>query len=361
MAASTSVEIDGFRCFKKLRVDGLARVNLIVGANNSGKTVLLETIEAVVSHDSASVLHRSSIQRGEFRRYRPMRREVEDAMFELDVRHWFHGHVLGPGVGFTVRATGDQELSISRAIEAASAASTISHPNPFVALVNRGEFRLTRGSPDSVVSALTEDGWLRIGYPSLNLGTAGLRLHPPVGFVTTDSLSSFELAPLWTNVVLTPGELQTVEALRLIEPSIDRIAIVESEGPMAKVLLRGAAAPMPLGTLGEGVSRIFALALHLVLARGGFLLIDEIENGLHWSVMPKVWRFLVETALALDIQVFATTHSKDWLEGIAALHRDNPELASQVSVHRLEAGRETSVRFDASRIAEYVEMELEAR
>jgi hypothetical protein len=118
---------------------------------------------------------------------------------------------------------------------------------------------------------------------------------------------------------------------------------------------------VPLGTLGEGVSRILTLALHLVLTQGGYLLLDEIENGLHWSVMPKVWRFLIETALARDVQVFATTHSKDWLEGLADLHRTHPDLAAQVSVHRLETGRETSVRFDASRIAEYVEMELEAR
>lgn len=341
----TSVEIDGFRCFKKLRVDGLTRVNVIVGANNSGKTVLLEAIEAVASHESSSALYRSSIERGEFRR----RREAEGPGLEVDPRHWFHGHALAPGIGFTVRGMGDRERSVSRTIEAASTSS------PFV----RGKYFLTTGL-DGTGIGLFEDDWLGIGFPS-KLGTAGLRLRPPVGFVTTDRLSPGELAPLWTNVVLTPGELHTVEALRLIEPAIERIAIVESDGPIAKVLLRGAESPVPLGTLGEGVSRIFALALHLVLTQGGFLLIDEIENGLHWSVMPKVWRFLVETALARDVQVFATTHSKDWLEGVANLHRTHPELAAQVSVHRLEAGRETSVRFDASRIAEYVEMELEAR
>jgi len=344
MAAITSVEIDGFRCFKKLRVDGLARVNLIVGANNSGKTVLLEAIEAVASGESPSALYRASVERGEFRRWRRVREEVEEAGLMVDLCHWFHGHVIAPGVGFTVRATGDRELSISRAISATT----------------DGKLWLEIGTPSGVAIGLSEDGWLNIRFPT-NLDTAGLRLRSPVGFVTTDRLSPGELAPLWTNVALTPGEQHTVEALRLIAPEIERIAILESDGPVAKVLLRGADAPVPLGTLGEGVSRIFALALHLVLTQKGFLLIDEIENGLHWSVMPKVWRFLVETALARDVQVFATTHSKDWLEGLAALHRDRPDLAAHVSVHRLEAGRETSVRFDASRIAEYVEMELEAR
>ena len=207
---------------------------------------------------------------------------------------------------------------------------------------------------------LTADGLLGAGAPSA-FSHFGLRLHPPVGFVATNRLLPRELARLWTNVVLTPGEDRTIGALRLIEPEIDRIAISESDGTIAKVLLHGAEGPVPLGTLGEGVSRILALALYLARTQGGFLLLDEIENGLHWSVMPKVWRFLVETARAGDTQIFATTHSKDWLEGLADLHRTHPTLAADVSVHRLDAGRETSVCFDAARIAEYVEMELEAR
>lgn len=94
------------------------------------------------------------------------------------------------------------------------------------------------------------------------------------------------------------------------------------------------------------MSRLLTLGLHLVITKGGFLLVDEIENGIHWSVKPKLWHFLVETARALNVQVVATTHSKDCLDGLAHLHRTYPALAEHVSVHRLEAGRDTSVRFD---------------
>jgi hypothetical protein len=348
MALVTSVEVESFRRFKKLHVDGLARVNLIVGANNSGKTVLLEALEAVVSASPTSFF-RASVERGELRR----RQEAEEGGTELDVCHWFHGHRLAPGATLRLHATGKRALSVSQTIQPVP---DNAQP-PFIP----GGFRLATNVNGKIHhQALSEDGWLRVGSPS-KLGTAGLRLQPAVGFVTTDRLSSRELAPLWAKVVLTPAELHTVDALRLVEPAIERIAMSEGDAASAKVLLRGANGPVPLGTLGEGVSRILGLALHLVHTQGGYLLLDEIENGLHWSVMPKVWRFLVETALARDVQVFATTHSKDWLEGLAQLHRDRPELAEHVSVHRLEAGRETSVRFDASRIAEYVEMELEAR
>jgi energy-coupling factor transporter ATP-binding protein EcfA2 len=352
MAAITSVEIVNFRSFKKLRVEGLARVNLIVGANNAGKTALLEAIEAIVSRESPFLLYRASVDRGEFRR----RRGMEGDIVELDLRHWFHGHLIVKGASFNVRATGEDAFFVSRTIEGVpmNAPSPPFIPGGFILVTDRP------GAPAMPMLPLTADGLLGAGAPS-EFNNFGLRLHPPVGFVATNRLFPKELARLWTKVVLTPGEERTIGALRLIEPEIDRIAISESDDTIAKVLLHGADGPVPLGTLGEGVSRILALALNLARTTGGFLLIDEIENGLHWSVMPKVWRFLVETALAEDIQIFAATHSKDWLEGLADLHRTHPALAAHVSVHRLEAGRETSVRFDASRIAEYVEMELEAR
>jgi predicted ATP-dependent endonuclease of OLD family len=85
MAAISSIDIENFRCFKKLRVEGLASVNLIVGANNSGKTALLEAIEAVVSPDSPFLLYRASFERGEFRR----RLEPAAAVVEIDLRHGF--------------------------------------------------------------------------------------------------------------------------------------------------------------------------------------------------------------------------------------------------------------------------------
>jgi energy-coupling factor transporter ATP-binding protein EcfA2 len=346
MSVLTSLEIENFRCFEGLRVEGLTQVSLIVGANNAGKTALLEAIEAVVSQETPFLLYRASFERQEFR----WQRAGADTV-EIDPRHWFHGHELQEGAAFRLRATGERVFSVGRTLE-----KSPSVPGGFLLTLERPEV------PASLTRLpLTEDGFLGAGSPSV-FTTHGLRLRPPVAFMTTARLFPSELARLWTNVVLKPAEERAVEALRLIEPEIDRIAISESGGNvLAQVRLRGAPGPVPLGSLGEGVSRLLALALHLVNAQGGFFLVDEIENGLHWSVMPKLWRFLVETARALDVQVIATTHSKDCIEGLAALHRNQPALAELVSVHRLQTGSKTSIRFDAGRIAEYVELELETR
>jgi hypothetical protein len=237
--AIASLQIENFRCFEKLRVDGLTRVSLIVGANNSGKTALLEAFEAVASSESPFVLYRASLERGEFRRGR-------GDTVEIDLRHWFRGHGLEEGATFRINAAGDRELRVSRTIQRVP----IDAPSPPFA---PGGLQITleqsgKGSGVPVLP-LTAEGLLGAGLPSVPNGF-GLRLRPSVGFVTTDRLFPSALARLWSKVVLTPDEERVVAALRLVEPAVDRIAISESGGAaVAQVLLRGAPGPIPLGTL----------------------------------------------------------------------------------------------------------------
>ena len=360
MPLITRLEVDGFRCFKKLCVDGLSRVNAFVGKNNSGKTALLEAVEAVVSENSPFLLYRASMERGESRlpRRSAGRAEMVTDVVELDIRHWFHGHRLEEGTAYSLRAAGERS-SPSCALSS-GCRPTRRLPHSFRTASSLRSNGLVR-APPLLTLPLGADGFLGVPGPIRVVETA-LTLRPPVSFITTRRLLAAELSLLWQSVVLTPREDAAVAALRLVEPTVERVAVSgNGDSAVAQVLLRGATGPVPLGTLGEGVSRIFALALHLAETQGGFLLVDEIENGLHWSVMPTIWRFLVETARALDVQIFATTHSKDCLEAVAELHRSQPDLAGDISVHRLEAGRETPVRFDASRIAEYIDMKLETR
>jgi hypothetical protein len=309
----------------------------------------------VVSVDSPFVLYRASIERGEFR----ARRAGAEDVVELDVRRWFHGHPrLEESPSFMIRAAAQRAFELSRSVVAVTA--DLPSP-PFTP----GGFQLTitrAGSRARMPSLpLTADGYLGAGAPT-KFSSFGHELRPPVGFVPTGRVAAADMLSVWTRLVLTPGEERTLTALRLVDPTVDRVAMSGvGDAVVAQVLVKGSTSPVPLGTLGEGVSRMLSLAVHLAATQGGFLLVDEIENGLYWAALPKVWRFLVETARALDVQVFATTHSKDCLEAIADLHRRDPALAQHVSVHRLEAGRDKPIRFDAAAVAEYVSMDLETR
>lgn len=62
---------------------------------------------------------------------------------------------------------------------------------------------------------------------------------------------------------------------------------------------------------------MFGIALALANSREGFLLVDEVENGLHYSVQSDFWKMVLQAARDNDVQVFATTHSWDVVEGFA--------------------------------------------
>ena len=73
------------------------------------------------------------------------------------------------------------------------------------------------------------------------------------------------------------------------------------------------------------MNRLFGIALALVNTRGGLLLVDEFENGLHHSVQLDVWRMMFRLAKRLDVQVFATTHSQDAVRTFQQAAAESPE------------------------------------
>ncbi len=136
-------------------------------------------------------------------------------------------------------------------------------------------------------------------------------------------LEDDKIAEWWNDVELTPDEDQVVDALKLVANSVERAAVVleparhRRRDDQVIVRFKGDPAPVPLKSLGDGAVRVFAVALALANSRDGFLVIDEAENGIHHSLQKRFWCMVLETAEANNVQVLATTHSRDCVEGFA--------------------------------------------
>lgn len=351
------VEIEGYRTFEKLTVDGLRRVNLFVGRNNTGKTALLEGIEALVSAESPMVLYRPSFARGEVR---PYHNAPLDPGNVIDVRRWFHGHRLaGSTISLEARRThGEKDIGFECHVEAVP-----DDPAP-VPPFSLGGFRLLqKRSPQARIASLPvrPDGGL--GAPSEDVvREQGLRLKRPVYFVGTALGRTAELELLWSKVQLTPSEQEVEASLRIIEPNVRRIGFQGRGADVGcSVLLDGETEPVPLGSLGEGTTRMLGLALGLANTAGGYLFIDEIDSGLHYSVMADMWRLVIATAKRLDVQVFATTHSFDCVSGLGAIVDADASMGDDVALHRLERGQANTTPYDASEIAAAARHHMELR
>jgi energy-coupling factor transporter ATP-binding protein EcfA2 len=345
----SNLTITGFRAFRELRVDPLTRVNLFVGKNNAGKTSILEAVELVVS-GTIGALPRILFRRGE-----EILPSEEEHGTELDPAHLFYGRSLHVGNRFSIIGGGKKTREVGCRVlveepDALFPSLTLvfgSHADP--------DLKFIRLSPENGIPFMT---------PTRRYPGSLAASDPPVNFLGTEPAQASRLGQLWDSLVLTPEEQGVVESLRIIEPDLERIAFLsENRGSLSSILLKLAESEqrLPLGSFGDGSKRLLALSLNLLSARKGFLLVDEIDTGLHHSVMIDMWKLVIETAKRLDVQVFATTHSLDCVHALAWVQEQNPDLAAEVTLHRIEKDAPATIVYNMDEIAIAERGQIEVR
>ncbi|AFE07318.1 hypothetical protein COCOR_07081 [Corallococcus coralloides DSM 2259] len=364
----TSLRIQNFRALRKLSVEGLTRVSLLVGANNTGKTSILEAAELVLAGGGPSVLARSPIRREETE----VRDEIVDLNDRVTVSHLFFGHTLAHDAHFQINAAVPEARYFRGRIE------TLITNDPAIAAADVIDLQ-PPPSPEGPLSLVLEsDQFEPTAFRLMEQGVKwgglagrairGKKDRPetkPVSFIETTAPGIPQLSNLWDGVVLTPEEDRVVDVLRIIEPGLDRIAALagRNTSPSASIFvkLKDSDQRIPLGSMGEGIKRLMSLSLSLVKAAGGYLLVDEIDTGLHHSVMVKMWRLVTEAAKRLNVQVLATTHSLDCVRALAALYEEQQDLRNVISVHRIERNAEHNVPYSADELLAASRHEMEIR
>ena len=356
-----TLELEGYRGFDKYKLTDLTRVNLLVGKNDCGKTSILEAVHFLVSGGDPFVLVRSANRRG----------EVNGAGAEPrpDVSHVFFGRRFDPGAGFRLSADGGRrEVSVAvRPVHLDDEPSLFENAADdfhVLALEIEGtSLRRPTVLPVAGNGVLPDSRHLRLRAR----GSEGAPA-PPIQFVTPDSLDLDPMRAMWDRVLMEGRESDVIRAMKLLEPELDSIQFLTSDAlrmrsGRAGVLLgfRGAGRRAPMGSYGDGMRRLLALSLSLMRTADGFLLVDEIDTGLHWTVMEETWRLVVETARRSSIQVFATTHSYDCIRGLASLVESRPDLAGDVSVQKIERSLKKAVGLDAADVRAAVEQNIEVR
>jgi AAA domain, putative AbiEii toxin, Type IV TA system/AAA ATPase domain len=376
--------VDNFRALQHFEMDGLGRINLLVGTNNCGKSSVLEAIHALSSTGDAFSLWTMLIRRGEY----VVNETARSANAEGDICHLFHGHEIAPQKQFSILGLNRTKIGqltatvIDRPMGLEGEASaTIEKPmnmapGDVVDMERPGSLSLTlrwdeEGKLDSEQNIpITRAGGIRL--VNIASGDRNRRRQEDwrtVRFISTAALGKADILALFGDVVLTPEEDVLIEALNIIDPSIERIASLgdrprfvnsEERGGIV-VKCRGLATRIPIGSMGDGIWRMLGIALCLIRAKDGILLVDEIDTGLHYTVMADMWRLVCKTARRLNVQVFATTHSSDCYMSLAAISRSDVSVESDVSIQRLEKGKPHAVAFNEQEIVIAAERGIEVR
>jgi AAA15 family ATPase/GTPase len=291
-----NITIENFKCFQHLHIEGMERINLIGGKNNVGKTAFLEAVELLVSSNEPyelavniyNLLTRRQLNQDSTALVLDLIKE-DESQIKISTENKICEMYLKKqtdGVDF--------EPEFDEAIEDIIPTTSLSlaingHEKsfPLERLLRRKMSLLTKRD-------------LKINHVNL-IGSA--------------KTIETEIAVLYGSLVDLDREDFLNESLKLFDDNIISIKQrATKNNVILKLKLKDRQTPVLLSSLGEGLNRYIAVLCAIWASKEGFLLIDEVENGIHYTNYPKLWQLIFQASAEANCQLFITSHSKECIE-----------------------------------------------
>lgn len=329
-----SISIKNFRNLDGLRINKLSKVNLITGKNNTGKSTLLEAIAIYITRCNLSLIYEFLKERGE-----NLKKKNNNANMPTiqSISSLFANRVVSynPSDAIIIEQVNKSDSSfknislrfvryydeiINQNVGAMSIANPIVIENmkEDTIMVFKVGLEIRLGENKFILSA-EDENLFRI------VQISGFGEAKGFQYISTRNIDKEINGKLWDNIILTEKEKYVIDALKIIEPGIERLAFIEESAAYRTAVIKLIESKniFPLKSMGDGINRILTIILALVNAEDGYLLIDELENGLHYSIQEKLWEIIFSLVETLNVQVFATTHSNDCISSFQKVLNKN--------------------------------------
>lgn len=307
------IEIQNFRCFEKTKISDFAEINLIGGKNNAGKTALLEALLLANFPNSQTILFLKQTIRKEspevsklipdqaydnffFKKdqkisllgnYDQEKKRVEILLNDLTNTNIFH-----------------DENSYKRIMELIANSGKISDILEINFLINLDEQIPIKGYHYLIA---TSEGILTDKIKKF-IDSNNLPMIPSFSF-----MSNKDLTMEFDKARLAEKEEELLKAFQILDQAIIKVESFSIGEPNLYITKQNQKR-LPLSLFGDGINRVANIILKLINNNSKILLIDEIENGIHYTNQREFWRLLFRLAIELDVQIFATTHSGEMIE-----------------------------------------------
>ncbi len=319
----SEIEIIAYKHFKNFKMNGFKQVNIIAGFNNSGKTTLLEAIYFLtIQNDMSAFLDLVRLKN-------KFKDELNPIWLNQILNHKINLKAIYNGVNNSVEI---QNKETQEEIDKISYVSTINIVSTVNQEKNSSKIHLYSNKEPIL-------HFKNIKYLCFSM------FKSPYFYSHDDLVNSFTEA-------LDKGiDKKIIKFIQKIDKAIEDIFFVKENG-IERFVVRSSRyeGNRDITSFGEGLQRIFEISLAFASCRNGVLLIDELETAIHKSLLIDFTNFIQELAKGFNVQVFATSHSKECIDAFVQNdYKDNSELMAYF-LENLE-----SISITGDELKEYVE------
>lgn len=320
-----NIEITNFRGIKHLKIDDFSRVNVFLGQNNSGKSTVLEAITMLMSMANPDVPQMINAVRG--------RKPFSNF---IDIKYFFRNMDVSTAPEVSSEQTNGVlrhlKLGLSYVFdELADPKNEPVQQTGTVYYVNTLEmnFDVTNGPVTQNYKS-----WLRVNPQGLlvNKKSAEGYMEKGRSWLIPSDLMTNSLASDLTELFRRNQKDVVLSLLKLFDERINGIEILTDD---VYIGFEGMAEMLPARVTGDGLRRYLGIVASAANPMIDMILIDEIDNGLHYSVYKKLWQALFALAAAGDKQIFVTTHSKETLGYLNEMLAEHPEYQQEMRLYTL--------------------------
>jgi len=273
-----NIEIKNYKLFKDFKAEGFGRVNLIGGKNNVGKTAFMEAcyINTVTKNTkeylnaiSNSIYTRDYIN-------------LQHGNFSVNVESFFNTNTL------SCLQINTNKFRISYEIERKN-----SFEKKEIFIINENE-----------------EEFINHNFNNLNVSELYSKSNH---FILASIISNLYLTNLFNSILLESKEhILNAYISNLFGNEFEKFIIINQQ-PLIKVNNKW----IELSNFGYGMKRFVIIICAMYSSKDGYFFIDEIENGVHYTLFDKLWEIILTISKEQNVQVFATTHSKECIESYA--------------------------------------------
>ena len=332
----TYFKVENFKCFNSLELDDIGLINVIAGDNNIGKSSLLEALLFdedinIFNLDLGSILH----EKGFSYKDRGIGNTIAH---ENNIKHFLNTFSSKKEFQISFKNQGFKNALLSQKITYYSGHL----PDK---ILHNSKIKKLNTIDNNIITSETNF----TSQPSNNEILAPAYL--------SDQILYEDLVDFYENTLQTDFNLkvQFVEYLKEFVPGAINIEIrtAKDEFKEAHLIIytQDSSYPIPLNQYGQGTVKMLKLFMAIISFRGNRLMLDEVDNGIHFSRLKDYFKRMILLAKENNTQLFITTHSKECLNAIkdafeSAELKEYQNLFRNYSLNKIKSGEIKAYKYN---------------